>query len=136
MSMAIGNVSGARPLTLPGCADTACATHEGFAAAVAAAKTVDAVVIAVGLVGRPKIFADDGDGASDAGFVASGGMANNDGSEGEGHDRTAITLPDGQTALVEAILGAVKPTAVVTLVLFNGGGLAIEAHMADPRTAD
>ena len=58
---------------------------------------------------------------------------NTDGTEGEGHDRTSIALPDGQLALVEAILKAVKPDTKVVLVLFNGGGLAIEKLMADSR---
>ena len=53
--------------------------------------------------------------------------------EGEGHDRTSIALPDGQLALVDAVLAAVRPSTKVILVLFNGGGLAIEKLMANSQ---
>ena len=83
------------------------------------------------MVGRPKIYYESEEYLEAAAAGEDG--KNTDGTEGEGHDRTSIALPDDQLALVEAMLGAVKPTAKVVLVLFNGGGLAIEHLMADMR---
>jgi hypothetical protein len=125
MQFALGNVSGAAPIVNAGCHDTACTDHSQFSDVVAAAKSVDCVIVALGLVGRPKIFSSS--------TTLDGSLGNNDGTEGEGHDRSAITLPDGQMALVEAILGAVRPSTRVVVVLFNGGGLAIEKLFTDPR---
>eukprot|EP01043_Picozoa_sp_COSAG02_P044075 COSAG02_NODE_3895_length_6073_cov_2.783562_4_plen_86_part_00 len=42
-------------------------------------------------------------------------------------------LPDGQLALIDAVISAVRPSTKVILVLFNGGGLAIEKLMIDNR---
>ena len=114
MQAALGNVSGRAPLVISGCKDTACVTPK-LSAVVAAAKTVDAVVIALGLVGRPKITDRNDD---DVSSVPGGSTSNpSDGSEGEGHDRASIALPNGQMALVSAILDAIKPGTSLTIVL-------------------
>jgi hypothetical protein len=135
MATALGKLPGAAaPKVVPGCLDTACAgTHPiDFAAVKAAAKVADAVIVAVGLCGRPKIYDVD---HSDRAAIErpEQQQVNNDGTEGEGHDRISISLPDGQLALIDAVVGAVRPTTKVVLVLFNGGGLAIEKLMADNR---
>ena len=64
--------------------------------------------------------------------AAAGATGDSDGTEGEGHDRTDIALPAGQQALVSAVVAAVKPSTRVVVVLFNGGGLAIEQLMSEP----
>jgi len=121
-----------------GCLDTSCAGPHPieFAAVKEAAKTADAVVLALGLCGRPKIF--DHKERESVGIESQQQQqpqpqANTDGTEGEGHDRTSIALPDGQLALVDAVLAAVRPSTKVILVLFNGGGLAIEKLMANSQ---
>lgn len=43
--------------------------------------------------------------------------------EGEGHDRTNITLPGLQPSLVKEVVGTGKP---VVLVLVHGGALALD----------
>jgi len=63
---------------------------------------------------------------------ADGSPTHTDGTEGEGHDRNYIGLPDGQMALVDAAVSAAKPGTRIIVVLFNGGGLAIETMMANP----
>jgi hypothetical protein len=47
------------------------------------------------------------------------------------HPDDVAGLPDGQVALVDAVLRSVKPGTKVVVVLFNGGGLAIEDLMAN-----
>lgn len=130
---------GAKPTVVPGCPDTNCA-KSSFPLAKAAAEKAEAVVLALRLVGRQKFFANtDASARYEAELAAAGAAAfgssgaNTDGTEGEGHDRTLITLPDGQLALLEAVLSPVAPSAKVVVVLFNGGGLAIEKLMADDR---
>ena len=85
MATALGKIpDAATPKVLPGCLDTSCSgTHPiDFAAVKVAAKTADAVIMALGLCGRPKIY-DVDDQVQQA--------VNNDGTEGEGHDRTSIS---------------------------------------------
>ena len=135
MATALGKIPGAAaPKVVPGCLDTSCAgTHPiDFDAVAEAAKAADAVIVAVGLCGRPKIYDVD---HSDKAAIErpEQQQLNSDGTEGEGHDRISISLPDGQLALIDAVVGAVRPTTKVVLVLFNGGGLAIEKLMTDQR---
>lgn len=40
-------------------------------------------------------------------------------------------LPDGQLALIDAVISTVRPSTKVIILLFNGGGLAIEKLMID-----
>lgn len=87
----------------PGCSDPNCETTDGFAAAVATAKSADAVIVTLGLW-----FNQHGD-------------AN----EGEGHDRNAIELPGHQADLVAAIRNAVGPSTPVIGLLVHGGTLAL-----------
>ena len=74
----------------------------GFAAAVAAAKAADAVVLVMGL---------------------------DQSLEAEMHDRTHIRLPGYQPELVSAIRSAVGPNVPIILVLINGGAIAIENEL-------
>jgi len=62
--------------------ETWCQTTDGFAAAISAANAADVVVLAIGLCS----------------------VCPNDGwrLEGEGHDRSVLTLPGQQEALVKA----------------------------------
>lgn len=80
--------------------DQGCAVNtqntSGFAAAIAAAKAADVVVLALGI---------------------------NQSIEGEGHDRVNITLPGVQPEFADAIVALGKPTVVV---LINGGIVAID----------
>lgn len=131
MQHALTNISGTAPTVIPGCVDTSCVTPK-LGAVVDAAKTVDTVVMALGLVGRPKIMGNGGALKLSKSLLADGTNPS-DGSEGEGHDRSSIALPNGQLKLVETILRSVKPDTRVVIVLFNGGGLAIESFMADHR---
>ena len=149
LAQAMTAVPGARaPTVVKGCEDTSCVVGAGagaggnFPLAVAAAKAADVVVLALGLVGSPKIekhpstSASASSSSSSSSAAAAGG--HNDGTEGEGHDRDFTGLPDGQMKLVEEVLAATaaRPAASrprVVVVLFNGGGLAIEALMADAR---
>jgi len=78
-----------------GCAINTTSTA-GFAAAVAAAKAADYVVLVLGI---------------------------DETIEKEGHDRIQITLPGVQEQFVQAILATGKPTA---MVLINGGIVAID----------
>ena len=50
--------------------------------------------------------------------------------EGEGHDRSAIDLPEPQEALVKAMIGAGKP---VVVVLTSGSAVAINSAAAGAR---
>jgi beta-D-xylosidase 4 len=84
----------------PGCTITK-EIDGGVAAAVAAAKDADVVILAIGI-----------DGAL----------------EGESHDRTDTALPTPQQALAAAIAATGKPTVVV---LINGGMVNLEAIKAD-----
>eukprot|EP01043_Picozoa_sp_COSAG02_P044076 COSAG02_NODE_3895_length_6073_cov_2.783562_5_plen_162_part_00 len=94
MATALGKISGTiTPKVLPGCLDTSCAGPHPikFAAIKEAAKTADAVIMALGLCGRPKIY-DVDDHSDRAAIEQSRHQAvNNDGTEGEGHDRTSIS---------------------------------------------
>ena len=87
----------------PGCLDgTQCVDTAGFASAVEAATTSDVVVFALGLCGRPKIQQTQNQiqkGQVQNQLVAAGA----DGTEGEGHDRMNISLPDGQVGNVSVI---------------------------------
>ena len=84
----------------------------GIAAAVALAKSADVAVVFVGLTpnndptnsGTPPVY------------------SNGDAMEGEGHDRTEITLQGQQENLVKQVLAANPKTVVV---LIHGGALAI-----------
>jgi len=88
-----------------GCAEIACATTLGFAAAVEAAKTADVVIVTLGLQFGYEGQVDDGT------------------TESEGHDRSAIELPGHQTGLVAALRAATgKP---VIGILIHGGTLAL-----------
>ena len=167
MATALGKIPGtAAPKVLPGCLDTSCSGPHPieFAAIKEAAKTADAVIMALGLCGRPKIYDVDDHSDKAASERSRQQSVNNDGTEGEGHDRTSIScvsdrqntvlvdirnityvltrkltivlwvgsrLPDGQLALIDAVISAVRPSTKVILVLFNGGGLAIEKLMID-----
>ena len=42
------------------------------------------------------------------------------------NDFVRSRLPDGQLALIDAVVSVVRPSTKVVVVLFNGGGLAIE----------
>ena len=93
MATALGRISGTvAPKVLPGCLDTSCSgTHPiDFAAVKQAAKTADAVIMALGLCGRPKIY-DVDDHSNTAAIEQRRQQVNNDGTEGEGHDRTSIS---------------------------------------------
>jgi|EP01043_Picozoa_sp_COSAG02_P021727 hypothetical protein len=92
MATALGKLPGTLPpKVLPGCLDTSCSGPHpiDFTAVKEAAKTADAVIMALGLCGRPKIF--DADDHSRAAIERSRQQVNNDGTEGEGHDRTSIS---------------------------------------------
>ena len=93
MATALGRIPDTiAPKVLPGCLDTSCSgTHPiDFAAVKQAAKTADAVIMALGLCGRPKIY-DVDDHSNTAAIEQSRQQVNNDGTEGEGHDRTSIS---------------------------------------------
>eukprot|EP01062_Namystynia_karyoxenos_P059134 TRINITY_DN50566_c0_g1_i1.p1 TRINITY_DN50566_c0_g1~~TRINITY_DN50566_c0_g1_i1.p1 ORF type:complete len:776 (+),score=201.17 TRINITY_DN50566_c0_g1_i1:89-2329(+) len=79
-------------------------TDLGVREAAAAAASADATVAVVGLDGTQ---------------------------EGEGHDRTAITLPGRQNALISAVLE--KARGPVVLVVMSGGPVDLSAAKADPR---
>lgn len=85
-----------------GCADIDCDSDHGFAAAVAASKQAEVVVVMLGLqfgAGRQS-------------------------RESEGHDRSSIELPGQQGALVSA-LRAANPTKPIVGLLVHGGTLAL-----------
>ena len=71
----------------------------GFAAAVAAAKTAEQVVLYLGIDGSV---------------------------EGEGKDRHFVGLPPTQVALAKAVLEACGGSKPVVVILINGGQLAID----------
>jgi len=78
-----------------GC-NVACGSTSGFAAATAAAKAADAVVLVIGI---------------------------DQSQESEGHDRTDITLPGYQNELIAAVAG--NATGPVIVVVMAGGPLDI-----------
>eukprot|EP00911_Craspedida_sp_UC1_P002879 UC1_evm1s2107 len=86
-----------------GC-DVFCRERSGFEAAVALAAGVDQVVLYLGL---------------------------NSSIENEGHDRSSLTLPGQQTALALAVAAAARRP--VTIVLVNGGPLAVSELKASPQ---
>ena len=99
------NAEGGGETTLaPGSAVTGNDTA-GYAAAAQAAAEADAVVLCVGLDRTV---------------------------EDESRDRPRLGLPDVQKGLVDRVLAAGKPTAVV---LFNGGALAVDALVDAPGVA-
>jgi beta-glucosidase len=99
-----------------GCVNASCLEHSGFAAAAAAAKTADAVVVVLGM-----------------GQTAFGCHHDVDKTacEAEAYDRPTCSLPGGQPALVAAIRAAATPGMPVIGVLIHGGALCI-----DPATLD
>lgn len=97
--------AGPRVITYsPGCADAACNSTAGFAAAVATAAAADAVVLCLGL----------------APVNTYGDFAGHQ--EGEALDRTSLELPGNQSALARAVLAAGVPTAAVVV---TGGAVAL-----------
>jgi hypothetical protein len=121
----------------PGCPSIRCDVAlpaVQFAAAVAAAGAADAVVLAMGLTtGGGGVY--DASSGSGGGGGGGGGWSNSsrrdgmlegggaDGTEGEGHDRMNIALPDGQQELIRRVLQAVadsaNPSKPVVVVLFR-----------------
>jgi len=90
----------------PGCLDVLCANSSGFAAATALAAGADVVLLMVGL---------------DLSV------------EAEGLDRYNLTLPGMQPALVDAVLAAAQPGAVVIMVLLSGGCVDVSPWVSDAR---
>lgn len=147
MEDAIGNITAqasptAGTLTVAsGCDSTECgALSRKFVKALAAAAEADTVILALGLMGKPQIFdfkekrkQEEVTATSARGAAPSSCANGGDGTEGEGHDRDCIGLPIGQLKLVDDVIAVLKPNVNVTIVLFNGGGLAIEGLMANPR---
>lgn len=88
--------SGGRTTYAQGCTVEG-SDKSGFAAAVAAAKAADSVVLLIGLDQEV---------------------------EAEGHDRYNLTLPGVQQQLADAVLAVGKPTAIV---LINGGMVRVSA---------
>ena len=81
----------------------------GIAAAAAAAAAADVAVLVLGLDSTQ---------------------------EKEGHDRTAISLPGQQAALLEAVAAAVAAThKQLALVVISGGPVDLSAAKADPRVS-
>jgi len=78
-----------------GC-NVACQDDSGFATAINVAKSADVVIVVVGL---------------------------DEGQEGEGHDRTVLTLPGKQLDLLQAISSAISTPLIV--VLMSGGPVDI-----------
>ena len=81
-----------------------CSSSSGFAAATAAAKEADTVVLFLGL---------------------------DDTIENEGHDRVSLELPGQQMDLATAVADAAKAPVIVVLV--NGGPIAISALKSSPK---
>ena len=134
MEDAIGGVAGEGRLTVvPGCDSTECGAlgPAALARVIAAVESADTVIVALGLMGKPQIYD-----AATPREVDLNCSLGGDGTEGEGHDRYCIGLPIGQLKLLDAVLFGlaarlgIAPKA--TIVLFNGGGLAIEGLMAKP----
>ena len=90
-----------------GQSDIGCLEDSGFAAAEAAAKTADVVLLFVGL--RPAAFTPKN--------------ASSDAWEGEGRDRIRTELPGLQPELVRRVAAANNKTV---LILIHGGPLSIE----------
>jgi len=88
-----------------GCADVACNSSAGFDAAVALAKSADAVVLVVGI---------------------------DETQEREGQDRTNITLPGFQNELIAAV--AASASGPVIVVLMAGGPTDISLPKSLPTT--
>jgi beta-D-xylosidase 4 len=108
-----GSAAGVAVSLTPGCVNGTggttvwCQEATGFPAAAAAAAAADVAVVVVGLCSTCPL-----DGWR---------------LEGEGHDRSLLTLPGQQEALVAAVVAAGKP---VVVVLVHGGPLAIEGVKA------
>jgi beta-D-xylosidase 4 len=105
--IAAANRGGATTLT-QGCKLTS-PLAGGLAAAVAAARAADVVVLGLGLSERTGRTPDA------LPFL-----------ETEGHDRTSIDLPEAQHALAKAVIALGKPTVVF---LLNGGMVALDAFV-------
>jgi beta-glucosidase-like glycosyl hydrolase len=99
----------------------------GIAAAVAAAKAADFVVLGLGIGNCGGWWGNEGDHGCGERTGAAGAFL-----EGETHDRTSVDLPPQQHALAAAVLALGKPTAIY---LLNGGSVALEPelrHAANP----
>eukprot|EP01043_Picozoa_sp_COSAG02_P066731 COSAG02_NODE_10480_length_1932_cov_2.028914_2_plen_313_part_00 len=120
MNASITAVSGIAPI-LSGCLDG------NFTHAINATQHADVVVLALGLTSgsgaASSVHLDGPDWHTSVKACATT-------SEGEGHDRMDIQLPSGQRGLLEAVLAHKPPRTKVIVVLFNGGGLAIDDLMA------
>lgn len=90
----------------PGCPSLLCPNASGFPAATAAASRADVAIVVLGLC--PQDCPTPEDAAV---------------REEEMHDRTVLTLPGQQEALLQAVVATGTPTV---LVLVHGGALAIE----------
>eukprot|EP00937_MAST-01D_sp_MAST-1D-sp2_P001941 g1941.t1 len=100
---------------------------DGIAAAVAAAKAADAVVLALGIIECGKWWGHACAAAEGSGPASSSGAGGDNAyAECEAHDRTSIDLPPQQHALAAAVLALGKPT---TIVLLNGGSVAIAPEL-------
>lgn len=89
--------AGLRTTVVPGCADIACVSTSGFAAATAAAAAADAAVVVMGI---------------------------DETIEDEGLDRVQLTLPGQGAALVGAACAAAK---VCIVVIMSGGGIDLSS---------
>ncbi len=103
LAAALGNASTAKVTTVKALPSVLSNDTSGFAAALAAAKAADQVVLYLGIDGSV---------------------------EGEGRDRTpnspaGVGLPPTQIALAKAVLDAC-PTKKVVVVMINGGQLSID----------
>lgn len=120
MNASITAVSGIAPI-LSGCLDG------NYTHAINATQHADVVVLALGLTSgsgaASSVHLDGPDWHTSVKACATT-------SEGEGHDRMDIQLPSGQRGLLEAVLAHKPPRTKVIVVLFNGGGLAIDDLMA------
>lgn len=93
----INKINGVNVTVVKACSDCKCSKAD-MAAAIVAAKSADAVVLAMGIDGSI---------------------------EGEGHDRMDIHLPGQQHDLIQNVINAV-PSKKIVLLLFNGGMVTIE----------
>ena len=103
-------VSGCNDTQGDGQSDIGCLEDSGFAAAEAAARAADVVVLFVGL--RPAAFTPKN--------------ASSDAWEGEGRDRIRTDLPGLQPELIRRVAAANKH---VVLVLIHGAPLSIEEQV-------
>lgn len=99
MAGALNTSTPGKVTTVPGVPDVLSNDTSGFAAAVAAAKTAEQVVLYLGIDGSV---------------------------EGEGKDRHFVGLPPTQVALAKAVLDACGGSKPVVVILINGGQLAID----------